>query len=72
LYPFLENIKKLANFKIYNKWGNLVFETTDRNEGWDGYFKGKIQPFETYTWYIEAYSETDELLHAKGKTILIP
>jgi gliding motility-associated-like protein len=35
-------------FKVYNRWGQLVFETTDIRQGWDGTFKGKEQEMESY------------------------
>jgi len=34
-------ILELMEFKIYNRWGELVFETNDITKGWDGTFKGK-------------------------------
>jgi gliding motility-associated-like protein len=46
-------IKQLNYFKIYNRWGELVFETTNLSEGWDGTFKGQKQPIETYVWQAE-------------------
>jgi len=38
--PYLEGFKKL-NMRIYNRWGEKMFETTDLNGGWDGYYMGK-------------------------------
>jgi hypothetical protein len=74
LYPFFEGIKKLNSFKIYNKWGNLVFVTSsmDPAQGWNGTFKGALQPFETYSWYAEGINLLDYIFTTKGKTILIP
>jgi gliding motility-associated-like protein len=45
-------VKNLIEFKIYNRWGQLVYENPDQdiNKGWDGYFKGKIQNEDTYTY----------------------
>lgn len=37
-------------FKIYNRRGQQVFSTTDRNEAWDGRFKGKEMGMDTYYW----------------------
>lgn len=74
LYPFFEGIKKLVSFKVINKWGNVVFETNsmDPVKGWDGYYKGTLQPFETYSWFAEGINELDQTFATKGKTILIP
>jgi gliding motility-associated-like protein len=40
-------------WKIYNRWGQLVFTTSNRNEGWDGRYKGILQPQEVYTYTLE-------------------
>ena len=37
-------IAKLNSFRIFNRWGQLVFETTNIDEGWDGTFNGQPQP----------------------------
>ncbi len=37
---------------IYNRWGELVFESHDPNYGWDGTFVGQMSPDGTYTWVI--------------------
>ena len=37
--------------RIYNRFGEKVFETTDFKQGWDGFYKGKLQPPGTYVWY---------------------
>src|SRR5690606_26046673 len=40
------------NFKVYNRWGELVFETDDIKKGWDGTFKGKPQEMDAYAWTL--------------------
>lgn len=73
LYPFTVSITRLVSFKIFNKWGNLVFHSKSLKpeDGWNGYYKGELQPFETYTWYIEALDELGETYMNSGKTVLI-
>jgi gliding motility-associated-like protein len=51
--PITPGIKKFRWFKIYNRWGNLVFESADAQKGWDGKFRGQDQPVETYIWMVE-------------------
>ena len=74
LYPFFVGVKKLVSFKVINKWGNIVFETSsmDPAKGWDGYYKGSLQPFETYSWFAEGINELNQTYSTNGKTILIP
>lgn len=40
LFIFGEDIKQM-DFKIFNRWGEVVFETKDKKTGWDGTFRGK-------------------------------
>lgn len=46
---------KLKYFKVYSSWGQLLFETTDLNKGWDGNYQGKPMPMGTYYWVFNAY-----------------
>ncbi len=41
-------------FRIFNRWGNLLFETNQRNVGWDGKYKGQVQPMEVYSFTLDA------------------
>jgi len=73
LYPFLIGVKKLVTFKVFNRWGQLVFQTdsADPKNGWDGVYKGKIQFLDTFTWYAEGYDYVDKIVHKTGNTILL-
>ncbi|NND34006.1 MAG: gliding motility-associated C-terminal domain-containing protein [Saprospiraceae bacterium] len=54
---------KLSEFKIFNRWGQLVFEGTGEN-GWDGRHDGKAAPSDVY-----AYQAVLELLDGSLKTV---
>ena len=41
------------NMKIYNRWGEKIFETSNPNTGWNGMYKGQIAECATYIWLIE-------------------
>ncbi len=72
LYPFLVSVKKLTSFRVYNKWGILVYESEALvNGGWDGQFKSKMQPLETFSWFAEGIDLFGGKIQSKGKTILI-
>lgn len=47
-------VEKLIYFRIYNYSGNLLFETTDLSEGWNGTYGGKEQPAGVYFYKIKA------------------
>lgn len=40
-------------FVIYNRWGQKMYETGNRNEGWNGKYKGVIQPMDVYAYTLE-------------------
>ncbi len=40
------------DWKIYNRWGQLVFETDNRKRGWDGTYLGKAQPMDVYVYTL--------------------
>jgi gliding motility-associated-like protein len=42
------------DWKIYNRWGQMVFESNDPNLGWDGTYKGTAQPMDVYVYTISA------------------
>jgi gliding motility-associated-like protein len=44
---------RTMTFRIYNRWGQPVFETHNRTEGWDGTFKGVLQPMDVYVYTLE-------------------
>ncbi len=49
------------NMKIFNRWGQIIFESNDDTIGWDGTFGGKMVQPGVYTWFIEYKTiETDE------------
>ncbi|HLV42372.1 MAG TPA: gliding motility-associated C-terminal domain-containing protein, partial [Brumimicrobium sp.] len=52
--------------QIYNRWGELIFESRNADIGWDGTFNGKIAQEGTYVWRIEvqkSQTETRELFN---------
>lgn len=53
-------IKKLVYFKVYNRWGELLYETSNLKAGWDGYYKGVPQNMETYVYQAEVETFIDE------------
>lgn len=63
-------IRDLKEFSIFNRWGEKLFETDDIEQGWDGYYKSKLQPVDTYVYYVEA-EMWDESIKTKKGTIML-
>ena len=57
--------------KIYNRWGELVFNTNDYKNGWDGKLKNKILPNDVYTWKLEVADQKNKLHQHIGHVSLI-
>ena len=72
LYPL--NAYKATNleFTVFNRFGQLLFRTTDWTRKWDGTFNGQQQPTGTYVWILKYTNrETGEKVLKKGTTVLI-
>ena len=57
---------KELNFKIFNEWGNVVFESYSQEIGWDGTYKGDLQPIGTYNYTITGKTVDDKTVNLFG------
>ena len=73
LYPILVDIVKLNYFRVYNRWGKLLFETVnpDPTKGWDGISNGVKQPADSYTWVSEGLDADGKIVRKNGTVVLI-
>jgi hypothetical protein len=55
---------------IYNRWGTLLYQSSDMLQGWDGKYKGIEQELGTYFYYIQFYTSYKGLEYRKGDLIL--
>ena len=58
------------DFKVYNRWGECVFMTNDKEKGWDGTYKGVPQDMGTYYYYLK-YDCGGKTMEQKGDLTLI-
>ncbi|MFI5136247.1 MAG: gliding motility-associated C-terminal domain-containing protein [Sphingobacteriales bacterium] len=65
-----ENIKSLK-FYVYDQWGELLFTSTDTQNGWDGTFKGKKEPVGVYVYYLSAVMNDGQTVNKKGTITLL-
>lgn len=72
LYPLNAYKATDLRFRVYNRVGQLVFETRDWTRKWDGTFKGQGADLGTYVWILQYTNiETGKRVEQKGTTILM-
>lgn len=72
LYPLNAYKAEDLMFRVYNIYGQKVFETTDRLKKWDGTFNGQPQRTGTYVWTLYyKHRDTGKVFNLKGTTTLI-
>jgi gliding motility-associated-like protein len=71
LFPLTVNIRELKYFRVFNRWGQLVFETNVIGQGWDGVFQGKPAVMDVYTWTVEAIGVDGKYIKKAGNSVLI-
>ena len=71
LRPILIGMKDLNYFRVYNRWGVLMFSTTEKGSGWDGRYNGKAQDPATYVWMAEGVTYKGQTRRKKGYAVLI-
>ncbi len=59
------------DWRIYNRWGQLVFQTSNRKDAWDGTYKGKIQPMDVYTYTLDVEFTDGKKLRKTGDITLL-
>ena len=64
-------ISTIKSFRIYNRWGQLVFESHSLQDGWDGVFKGKPQDMDVYTWTLDATFHSGAIVQRSGNLTLL-
>jgi len=65
-----ENITEF-NLQIYDRWGQVVFETNNIEDAWDGTFKGRPCPADVYNWVIYYKTLKKIRISNKGQVTLI-
>jgi gliding motility-associated-like protein len=58
-------------FRIYNRWGQLMYEGNDPRNGWDGRLNGKPQPMEVYGYTLDAEMIDGSPVRKSGSITLV-
>lgn len=71
IFTFKSRYITAAAMKIYNRWGELVFQTTDPDQGWDGTVNGKAAPLGTYIHHTQLTDDMGITFIKSGEIVLI-
>ena len=63
--------RQLLFFRIYNRWGQLVFETKDMNKGWNGAIQNRPLASDVYVWIVLGIDASNQRMERKGTVLLI-
>jgi gliding motility-associated-like protein len=64
-------LRQFQQFSIYNRLGQLVFETSQPGIGWNGTFKGSVQPAGAYVWIARGISLQGTPFLRKGTVVIV-
>jgi gliding motility-associated-like protein len=65
------SISKLEYFRIFNRWGQLVFETTNPIKQWDGFYNNIPMPSDNYVWIVDGFCENGKRFKKSGNVLLV-
>jgi gliding motility-associated-like protein len=71
LYPLNAYKATHLSFKVFNRWGNLVFATSNWTHGWDGTSSGQPLTSGVYVWMLNYIDEKQKPVFLKGTVTLI-
>jgi gliding motility-associated-like protein len=69
--PICMGIASLEYFYVYNRWGQLLFSTSQMGQGWNGRIQGKLQDSGAYLWIVKGTDYTGKVISKKGTVVLI-
>ncbi len=71
LTPFPVGITELKFFRVYDRWGKLVFSTEKLRDGWDGKLNGVEQASGAYVWMVQGITKNGVIIYKQGTFVLI-
>ncbi|HPF00841.1 MAG TPA: gliding motility-associated C-terminal domain-containing protein [Bacteroidales bacterium] len=71
VFGVMNRCLETLNLKVYNQWGNLVFETNDPNGRWDGTFSGTMSESGIYSYWFDGSLSDGTLVNGQGNFVLI-
>ena len=71
LHVIAPGLKQLDYFRVYNRWGQVVFESKDLLKGWDGRINGQLPETGVYVWIMRGVNYLGDVIGRRGTVTLI-
>jgi len=69
-FPLHEGVTEYQ-LLLFNKWGELLYESKDVNKGWDGYYRGSLCKQDVYVWKVRARFVDGQKFEQAGDVTLL-
>ena len=69
-YPVTRGVTDF-HMQVFNRWGELIFQTSQLERGWDGYYNGRMAKQDVYVYKIRMTFENGEMTTKLGDVSLI-
>ncbi len=69
-FPYTKGVSEFK-LQIFNRWGELIFETEDFKQGWDGYYHGKLCQSDVYIWKADIKFDNNKRFTQSGDVTLL-
>ena len=69
-FPYTKGVEDYL-FQVFNRWGELIFESNDLKIGWDGYYKGKLCQDDVYIWKVNLKFKNGKSFTKTGDVTLL-
>jgi gliding motility-associated-like protein len=69
--PVCYGISSLDYFRVFNRWGQLLYSTSQIGQGWDGRAEGKLQEPNAYLWVAKGTDYTGRVISKRGTVVLV-
>jgi len=71
LHTIPRGIKKIDYFRVYNRWGQLLYESAQEYPGWDGRLQGILQSAQVVVWVVQGVGIDNRVYLRKGTSVLV-
>ena len=66
-----DNEVEVTTFKVYNRWGELLYDNESPTQGWNGIYNGELVPPDVYAYFIEVSIDGCDSISKKGSVTVI-